>query len=60
MTLFYDPKKRKTRPWVVFVFIIIPVVIFFIVFLFGKAAVEKEQAQPKTSSAATVPDIFNE
>lgn len=53
MTLFYDPQKRKVKPWVVGFLVIAPIVVIIAIFIFGRSIAAQKAAQ---KSSAT--DIF--
>jgi len=45
MTLFYDPKSRKPKPWIFVIFIIIPIVLAIIGWIVGQGQVEDKSRQ---------------
>ena len=56
MTVFYDPKKRKSKPWIFASLIILPVVLAVFGFIIGKQYAEKK----KTDVGKEVKDIFKQ
>lgn len=56
MTLFYNPRTRKPRIWIIIVFIIIPLLLLIIGWIGTRSAVKKhkEELQKEVEE-----DIFN-
>ena len=58
MTIFYDPRKRKVRVWVVIVFIILPILLIIFGWLGSKGAVEKEKIRKEKEASIDIFDKF--
>ena len=54
MTLFYDSKTKKIKLWVIIAFIVVPIILIGLVWIFGK-----HQAEHKKSEQQKEADIFN-
>ena len=55
MSLFYDPKTRKTKVWVISVFVIVPIAIVVVLLRCSKTMVQEHKE--KTEAAENY-DIF--
>ena len=53
MSLFYDPKTRKVKMWIIAAFVIVPILLVAIIWVFGQQKVG-HKAQDQTKEA----DIF--
>jgi len=58
MTTFYDPATRKPHPWVLIVFIILPVLISLISFAFGQKNFQDKMEQERRAAKSDVFDKF--
>jgi hypothetical protein len=58
MTVYYDPKNRKPKIWVPAVFIIIPLILFMIIYLVGKGKLASENQSPTKKSKEDIFDRF--
>jgi hypothetical protein len=54
MSLFYDPKSKKTQPWVFALMIIVPIVLFVLVLMMGGQMTGKKKIQTQSEEK----DIF--
>ncbi len=55
MTTFYDPKTKKTKPWVAAVFILIPIIVAILIFVITKNIADRNSYK---ESKTTAEDIF--
>ena len=58
MTLFYNPKKRQVRVWVIISFIVLPVILMICVFLGTQGIVKKEKNKVIREEAIDIFDKF--
>jgi len=58
MTTFYDPTTRKPHPWVMIVFIIVPVALALLSFAFGQKRFEEKAEQERRAAHSDVFDKF--
>lgn len=56
MTLFYNPKTRKPHPWVILIFILIPILLVVLLFLIVKPTADKTGKANQTPER----DIFSQ
>ena len=54
MTLFYDPKTKKVKVWVIVAFILIPIILFIVVCVVGQNAVQNKKNKPSKEET----DVF--
>ncbi|MBF0384575.1 MAG: hypothetical protein HQL27_01760 [Candidatus Omnitrophica bacterium] len=55
MSVFYDPKIRKPKPWIMVVIVLIPVIITFLMYSGAKTLAEKKKQDRERNAT---PDIF--
>ena len=36
MTLFYDPKTRKAKPWIMVAFVLVPILVIGMIWFYGE------------------------
>ena len=53
MTLYYDPQKRTTKPWIIFLLVCVPILLIVAVFVIGK-----QMASHKSVGPTKEVDIF--
>jgi hypothetical protein len=58
MSIFYDPKTRKPQPWVIFAFILVPVILVALLFIIGGPMAERTQ-KAEGSAPKNETDIFS-
>ena len=58
MTTFYDPTTRKPHPWVLIVFIILPILISLLSFVFGQKSFQDKVEREKRAAQSDVYDKF--
>ena len=56
MSIFYNSKKRKVRPWIYVAFVSVPLLLIFCIYYFSQGALSdyKQRQQQKQED-----DIFN-
>ena len=47
MSIFWDPKARKPRFWIHFVFIGLPIAIFLVIYFYGTSRVSQSDLDAK-------------
>ncbi|HLF17831.1 MAG TPA: hypothetical protein VI749_02940 [Candidatus Omnitrophota bacterium] len=58
MTLFYNPKTRKTHPWVFTVFVIMPLLLTAVAVYYGQQHMKKKMEEEKRKAQTDVFEKF--
>ena len=58
MTTFYDPTSRKPHPWVLIVFIILPILLSLLSFALGQKSLQEKSEQEKRAGRIDIFDKF--
>jgi len=58
MTTFYDPATKKPHPWVMVVFIILPILLSLLSFAVGQRSFQNRMEQEKRAAQSDVFDKF--
>lgn len=60
MNMFYDSKTKKTKSWVYAAFVILPVVLIILSWIFGQQAAEYRKANQKEEVVVDIFEKINE
>ena len=58
MTVFYDPKEKKPQMWAFIVFVVIPVFLLIVVFIFGQQRVQQKTEEERSKAKMDVFEKF--